>query len=857
MASSDNRVRLLLINAPHTLTLTSSSNPIPGITGIDPTTAVAEAVYVAQANFQWCNSKNVKDVIPESEYKMAQARAIVRPLLVSGNWLKCEPEKSYAISPRVKPVYCAIMLGNSTVLQKQFAVNEGHSRWTMTGTGVTEAALTNLVSNCRDLHPDTIRFVCKGDAFCQAVAAHHRSITSIDLSGCETVTDTGLGALMQHCPQLHPDQVLSNTKGSLFLEAVANHHRDITTINLTDCPKITDGVATAESKTGDAEPGSGLALLMERCDDLHPDKVFSKAKGDAFLVAVANFHSGITEIDLNECDGVTDEGLAILMKKCKDLHPDKILAMNTENECLKGDAFLQAIAEHRSDIKEIDLTACSGVTDTGLGKLMEKCGDLHPDKVVSDTNVKGDAFLASVSQHHKYLEEIDLAGCSAVSDSGLAELIQKCPELRPDRITSDKKGDEFLLQVAKKHHSDLASIDLASCKSVGDGGLAELIKSCHKLHPDHILSDVKGDEFLHAVGKHQPNITSIDVARCQAVTDAGLAKLVSRCSNLHPDSIKSTVKGDAFLEAVAQRFAKTLKSIDLTGCKNVSDAGLAKLIEKCRELHPDDVHCDAKGNTFLVAVASEHETIKNIDLLGCNAVTDAGLCVLMERCLQLHPDDVKSTVKGDAFLSAVAKYHTYITNIDLDTFVNQREERVTDAALARLIETCPKLDPGNVHSLAKGNAFLGAVARYRKGITQIDLCGCPNVTDLGLGHLLQNCPGLDPTQVLSEPVKGDTFLASVTSRAPDVTTIDLAAYQAVTDVGLAKLLKICAKLPVEKIGSHSKGPAFLRAVGTYRPDVTALDLNGCAAITDAGHVNICFDLELVSDCSAFLPPLFA
>lgn len=130
-----------------------------------------------------------------------------------------------------------------------------------------------------------------------------------------------------------------------------------------------------------------------------------------------------------------------------------------------------------------------------------------------------------------------------------------------------------------------------------------------------------------------------------------------------------------------------------------------------------------------------------------------------------------------------------------------------------------------------------AVAKHRNEITQIDLVGCPHVTDLGLGHLLQRCPNLDPDKVASEPVKGDTFLEAVTSRAPDVTTIDLSAYQAVTDVGLSKLLKICTQLPVEEIRSQAKGDAFLNAIAEHRPTVTTLDLVGCAAVTDAGTSN--------------------
>ena len=88
-------------------------------------------------------------------------------------------------------------------------------------------------------------------------------------------------------------------------------------------------------------------------------------------------------------------------------------------------------------------------------------------------------------------------------------------------------------------------------------------------------------------------------------------------------------------------------------------------MEKCRKLHPDNVRSDAKGNSFLVSVANEHETIEEINLIGCDDVTDAGLCVLMERCLCLHPDNVQSTVKGDAFLAGWSVLSLVCALIDL------------------------------------------------------------------------------------------------------------------------------------------------------------------------------------------------
>ena len=55
---------------------------------------------------------------------------------------------------------------------------------------------------------------------------------------------------------------------------------------------------------------------------------------------------------------------------------------------------------------------------------------------------------------------------------------------------------------------------------------------CSKLLPDKVRSSMKGDTFLSAVAKCCPNLTEINVSDCAGVTDAGLAKLMKFCKIL-------------------------------------------------------------------------------------------------------------------------------------------------------------------------------------------------------------------------------------------------------------------------------------------------------------------------------------
>ena len=235
---------------------------------------------------------------------------------------------------------------------------------------------------------------------------------------------------------------------------------------------------------------------------------------------------------------------------------------------------------------------------------MQKCSKLHPDKVY--TKKKGNAFLEGVSENHQYLESIDLADCDMVTDVGLALLITKCPKLSPDRVTSAAKGDKFLAAIAE-HRADISSIDLTDCYHVTDAGLAKLMEHCMDLHPDNVISTEKSDKFLSAVAQHHSHLKRIDVSGCP-VTDAGLAKVMEKCLKMHPNDVISFAKGDLFVISVAN-YHKDVISINLTGCKGITDVGLGKLMDGCTGLNPTRVVCHPaiRGASFLAAVAKHHK----------------------------------------------------------------------------------------------------------------------------------------------------------------------------------------------------------------------------------------------------------
>ena len=95
----------------------------------------------------------------------------------------------------------------------------------------------------------------------------------------------------------------------------------------------------------------------------------SACKGDLCLKALATYRPNLKHVDLRSWYGVEDEGLAMLVEKCLKLHPDKIISDE------KGDAFVFAVAKHRPDLESINLKSCP-VSEKALISLLEHCKNM-------------------------------------------------------------------------------------------------------------------------------------------------------------------------------------------------------------------------------------------------------------------------------------------------------------------------------------------------------------------------------------------------------------------------------------------------------------------------------------------------
>ena len=386
-------------------------------------------------------------------------------------------------------------------------------------------------------------------------------------------------------------------------------------------------------------------------------KVVKNADESILLRAIASQGKfpTIGNVNLKDCSWITDEDL--------------------DSWCVEG-----------SQAKSITIRGCPEITDKGVKHLANSCREITAIDLSGNTKIT-DVALEELGKHCNGLLKIDLFDCTSVTDAGLATLVWKCPRLYPSNIRFHKSLGACLDAVrAASLYPDLVNAQLTDCDGVTDGGLVHLAH----LEPDSVVSSAKGDTYLAALAEKNKGVRSLDLSQCAEVTDTGLASVIEKCPDLDPNKITSNAKADAFLAAVS-KYRQDIQEIDLTGCDGVTTVGLVALLTNCPGLHPDKIASTKKDDDFLAAVGDCRPKITEIDLTGCKDITDDGLAVLMSKCLNLKPDAVVSKAKGGDFLRAVADHHPDVTHVDCTGF-----EGVTDATLAALMQKCPQIHPDNV-----------------------------------------------------------------------------------------------------------------------------------------------------------------
>lgn len=326
---------------------------------------------------------------------------------------------------------------------------------------------TILAAECNPrletLSASTVYFTNEGFLLlCKALSPEY--FTSIDISYCREITDSGVMALAQRCPKIVYVNLagLSRVTGAgirnlcekcwclkelhlrdLFLLNDSsfrfNHFDDnrqelkmlkaLQTIDLSDCANLTDnGISEIIERAT-----SATSLCIRGCDKLTNRSLLVMTKG-LKPSSLECMSSSLLTLDVSFCRNITADGILNVAMKCSALEDLNISGIHTVDDAfiiqlcsvcptlislsaqrcmLISDGALCAIAKYLW-MNALDVSFCSKVTDEGIEVLTLACAGLLHLKLRKLTRIT-DKSLKAIYTNTMLLKSLDVKECCALT----------------------------------------------------------------------------------------------------------------------------------------------------------------------------------------------------------------------------------------------------------------------------------------------------------------------------------------------------------------------------------------------------------------------------------------------------------
>lgn len=332
-----------------------------------------------------------------------------------------------------------------------------------------------------------------------------------------------------------------------------------------------------------------------------------------------------------------------------------------------------------------------------------------------------------------------------VTDATLQEVVLTVPNLRGLNLSGCSHiTDAGLWAVARHCQAQLDTIYLAQCEKVTELGLRLLAHNCRLVLVD--LSDCPqlNDAALQTLAAGCWMIETFIMKRCRGVSDAGIVKIAQCCKDLrHLDVSECSRLGEYGDKALLEigKCCPKLRVLDLFGCQHVHDPGIRAIAKGCPLLTTLKLTgCRDVSSIAIRALAQQCTQLEVLSLSGCIKTTNSDLQLLATNCPQLTWLDISGSPNIDARgVRALAQNCTSLTYLSLAGC-----QHVGDAALSELT-----------------SAGAGGLT---KSLGELSLADCPRVTESGVDALTTVCTNLITLNLTNCKQIGRRFLQKLITK---------------------------------------------------------------------------------------------
>ncbi|XP_058253009.1 uncharacterized protein fbxl9 isoform X1 [Hemibagrus wyckioides] len=351
-------------------------------------------------------------------------------------------------------------------------------------------------------------------------------------------------------------------------------------------------------------------------------------------------------------------------------------------------------------------------------------------------------LLRLVQDQSSTLRSLDLSRTSITPESLRALVLVPGLHLEELSLSSCKKLTDYSIEQLCRHQRGLHTLDLSGCTELTSRSVlavAAELKQLQSLSLSRVWRMTeKGLADLTAL----PALSSLDLAECVNVSGAELVKGLS-----------------------SPQHRAQLEKLSLRSCAFVQDVcSLAQLSSSLKEL--DLISCVLLTDRSVRAIASYLPGLQVLRLGSCKLITDWGLLGMEEPSDDKQLNKCAEEDKGPCFTRTFGNMGFFQPpRMPFD----EKPRLVTDEDLGAFKEQ------------------EGASLRVIRGLQELDLSGCSNLTDVSMMQVLQ-FPVLQRLSLAMLPEISDKGVASVALHCPCLTSLALSGCSRLTDAGLARAL---------------------------------------------------------------------
>ncbi|EIN10895.1 SCF E3 ubiquitin ligase complex F-box protein grrA [Punctularia strigosozonata HHB-11173 SS5] len=323
---------------------------------------------------------------------------------------------------------------------------------------------------------------------------------------------------------------------------------------------------------------------------------------------------------------ITDEALSEVLRKCIHLQSVTLTGLGRE----LTDATVIVLVQSAWQLKDVDLSGCTSLSDLAIIELAahrfrgQGGVRVHPLRSIKLNGIRGltdPAIGALAETFGAGLREVELCELGLLTASSVRDLWGFGKRLRRVRLAGCRHLTEEAFPSARW---PIVGPDDESESEARDEPGHVRPKTWFDMMPDLLL------EF------RLPSLTFLDVSGCEKITNAVIGGVVGHAPRIQTLLVAGCSLLDDGALAIVSRLGSHLEVLSLSHLKRITDAGVVWLTYGCKRLVNVDVsHC-AKLTDLAVTEFGCQPELQSLNVAKVRKVTDNAVLFLAEHAPKLE-----------------------------------------------------------------------------------------------------------------------------------------------------------------------------------------------------------------------------